>query len=382
MFTSLILLYLAGAQVSMCLASCAGGVTMMLFGTLHMLVTGWIIFMTVTNSDAALHMIPSFEEYDNGTEFLSFACLESDYSEISLEWLDPNGNVMIPTTETARIDVDGSFITFEPPMKSDAGSYWCRSKTNHNNMAEGKLMYKGPPELLSEQTQTVIVPRGEQVVLNCTVSSSPDPAYNWSFPDTCSSCPLINNDSVMIFTADITDSGEYVCEAGNKYGSVYHSFNVKVLSKPSPITRNTTTIIKDCNKDNSNVVLTCGIYYPSAVVKWNIMMDSSTTHHSVEESSTGKYIVHNNGSLEVHHRYVSDNDHLIFMCSADNMNGSIEQVFHVWDHNAFYQGTSPMIYRDLNIRSHRVIVQAACVGQSSWQHGSVRFKVRGGRKSY
>ena len=65
---------------------------------------GWIIFMTVTNSDAALHMIPSFEEYDNGTEFLSFACLESDYSEISLEWLDPNGNVMIPTTETARID--------------------------------------------------------------------------------------------------------------------------------------------------------------------------------------------------------------------------------------------------------------------------------------
>ena len=109
-------------------------------------------------------------------------------------------------------------------------------------------------------------------------------------------------------------------------------------AKPSPITRNTTTIIKDCNKDNSNVVLTCGIYYPSAVVKWNIMMDSSTTHHSVEESSTGKYIVHNNGSLEVHHRYVSDNDHLIFMCSADNMNGSIEQVFHVWDHNAFYQG--------------------------------------------
>ena len=60
--------------------------------------------MTVSSSDAALHMFPSFEEYDSRTEFLSFACLESDYSEIPVEWLDPNGDVMIPTTETARVD--------------------------------------------------------------------------------------------------------------------------------------------------------------------------------------------------------------------------------------------------------------------------------------
>jgi len=35
----------------------------------------------------------------------------------------------------------------------------------------------------------------------------------------------------MIFTANITDSGEYVCEARNGYGSVYHNFNVKVICK-------------------------------------------------------------------------------------------------------------------------------------------------------
>jgi len=66
--------------------------------------TGWTILMTVTSGDTALQMIPSFEEYDSRTEFLSFACLESDYSEIPVEWLDPNGDVMIPTTETARVD--------------------------------------------------------------------------------------------------------------------------------------------------------------------------------------------------------------------------------------------------------------------------------------
>jgi len=77
----------------------------------------------------------------------------------------------------------------------------------------------------------MIVSRGEQVVLNCTVSSSPDPAYNWSIPDTCLSCPTTNNDSVMIFTADITDSGEYVCEARNGYGDVTTYFDFNVVCK-------------------------------------------------------------------------------------------------------------------------------------------------------
>ena len=90
----------------------------------------------------------------------------------------------------------------------------------------------GPPQLPSaEQNQTVLVNVSEQVVLNCTVSSSPDPVYNWSIPDTCSSCPHTNNDSVIIFTADITDSGEYVCTAGNEYGRICRRFTVQVMCK-------------------------------------------------------------------------------------------------------------------------------------------------------
>ena len=66
---------------------------------------GWIIFAAVaTSCNTALHMFPSSMVYDDGTDFLSFACLESDYSEIPVDWLDPNSNVMTPTVETARID--------------------------------------------------------------------------------------------------------------------------------------------------------------------------------------------------------------------------------------------------------------------------------------
>jgi len=35
----------------------------------------------------------------------------------------------------------------------------------------------------------------------------------------------------MIFTADITDSGEYVCEAKNKYGNITAYFDFNVVCK-------------------------------------------------------------------------------------------------------------------------------------------------------
>ena len=94
------------------------------------------------------------------------------------------------------------------------------------------LMHAGPPELLSKQMKTIIVNVTENVILNCTASASPDPAYSWSFPNSCSSCPNLSNDSVLVFTAkDTTDSGEYTCIAENIHGNLSISFIVVVIRK-------------------------------------------------------------------------------------------------------------------------------------------------------
>ena len=39
--------------------------------------------------------------------------------------------------------VYGDSVIFTPPLFSDAGSYWCRNRTNHSDMTEGKLLFKG-----------------------------------------------------------------------------------------------------------------------------------------------------------------------------------------------------------------------------------------------
>ena len=93
------------------------------------------------------------------------------------------------------------------------------------------LFYAGPPTLLSKSDQTVRVNVSEEVILNCTVSASPDPVYSWSFPDSCSSCPNTSNDSVLSFTADTTDSGEYIFTAENQHGNISITFNVFVKGK-------------------------------------------------------------------------------------------------------------------------------------------------------
>ena len=91
----------------------------------------------------------------------------------------------------------------------------------------------GPPTLLFEQNQTVMVNVSDQAILNCTVSSSPDPVYTWSIPDSCLSCPKNSSDNMITFTTSFTDIGNHLftCNANNNYGNITIRFTVHVICK-------------------------------------------------------------------------------------------------------------------------------------------------------
>ena len=114
--------------------------------------------------------------------------------------------------------------------------------------------------------------------------------------------------------------------------------NVNFIAKPIML-NSSKTIIKESKRINSNVMLTCVHYaYPTAEITWNITTESSSVYRLVRENSTGNYILHNNGDLEVYHRYIFEEDHVTAVCTAANKYGAAQTVFHLWNHEKFYQG--------------------------------------------
>ena len=89
----------------------------------------------------------------------------------------------------------------------------------------------GPPEFYLQQNESMEVNTNEEVILNCSASSSPPSVYTWIIPSVCSSCQKHSNNSTVTFIANISNSGKYICEAENDYGSITKQITINVFCK-------------------------------------------------------------------------------------------------------------------------------------------------------
>ena len=117
-----------------------------------------------------------------------------------------------------------------------------------------------------------------------------------------------------------------------------HLFFTYFVAQPI-LTANITTIINDQN-EIKNAVLTCEVSYayPVPTITWRFLSETSTDYEKVNNSFSGNYILYRNASLEVYHRFIIDNNHLIFVCTAANKYGSSQRVFHLWNKEMFSKG--------------------------------------------
>ena len=118
-----------------------------------------------------------------------------------------------------------------------------------------------------------------------------------------------------------------------------HGYTVYFHHVAKPIMANNFTTIRK-KQSTGNVMLTCVVNYsyPTAVLTWNIMTESSSVYDVVEENSTGNYVLLSNGSLEVYRRFIYEEDHVTVKCLATNKYGSAKSVFSIWDDEYFSQG--------------------------------------------
>ena len=91
-----------------------------------------------------------------------------------------------------------------------------------------------------------------------------------------------------------------------------------------------------------NIMLTCDIQYayPTPSIEWNITTLSGLSAMKQNSNGNFNYKNHRNGSIEIFHRFLSEMGHIITLCSATNMHGYSETIFHLWEHSVFVKGKS------------------------------------------
>ena len=96
---------------------------------------------------------------------------------------------------------------------------------------------------------------------------------------------------------------------------------------------------------SENIMLTCSVQYayPTPNIIWNITTPFDTMHYN--SNSKSNYRIYTNGSIEIYHRFLSEEEHIIASCSATNVHGSSKTDFHLWECRVFTKG---MLHSKLN----------------------------------
>ncbi|XP_054464593.1 neural cell adhesion molecule L1-like protein isoform X2 [Anoplopoma fimbria] len=107
---------------------------------------------------------------------------------------------------------------------ADSAVYQCEASNSHGSiLANINIMVMNmAPRILTRDFQEYAVVLGGDIVMNCSVFSSPPPTISWAKDETLETIEgerfFAVNGSLQIIRAERNDSGKYVCIASNKEG--------------------------------------------------------------------------------------------------------------------------------------------------------------------
>ena len=114
--------------------------------------------------------------------------------------------------------------------------------------------------------------------------------------------------------------------------------NLYIIAKPIMNAEYQVITMGNHREQIGNIMLTCDIQhaYPTPDIVWSISTPFSAMHHNSHSNSN--YRIHSNGSIEIYHRFLSEEKHIIVSCSATNVHGSSKTEIHLWEYNVFTKG--------------------------------------------
>ncbi|NXL66870.1 CNTN5 protein, partial [Chordeiles acutipennis] len=151
---------------------------------------------------------------------------------------------------------------------SDAGMYQCLAENKYGTIyvsAELKILASAPTFPLNQMRKTIIITKGQEVVIECKPQASPKPTITWKKGDKAlresKRITILPHGSLRILNASKSDEGRYLCQGANVFGSAEIIASVSVKEP----TRIELTPKKIELTVGESIVLSCKAFHDSTL---------------------------------------------------------------------------------------------------------------------
>ncbi|NWV68980.1 CNTN5 protein, partial [Malurus elegans] len=160
-------------------------------------------------------------QLDSGDQ-LRWECKATGKPRPTYRWLK-NGVSLWPQS---RIEMINGVLMIHRVNLSDAGMYQCLAENKYGTIyasAELKILASAPTFPLNQMKKTIIVTKGQEVVIECKPQASPKPTITWKKGDKVlrenKRITILPEGSLRILNASKSDEGRYLCQGVNVFGS-------------------------------------------------------------------------------------------------------------------------------------------------------------------
>ncbi|RWS30544.1 neuronal cell adhesion molecule-like protein [Leptotrombidium deliense] len=183
---------------------------------------------------------PFWRKYPNNTnaaegESVRFECVAGGVPDPKLQWF-VNGKVIDKVAPNSRRKVDGNVLIIENLVKTDTAVYQCNASNVHGYAFRDFYVnvLALPPSIIEKPEPVTKAVVTSTTILKCRVFGAPKPEVKWlrnGIELTGGRYHILDEGDLQISNVLVTDDGEYVCNAQNKFGDAIARGELEVKKK-------------------------------------------------------------------------------------------------------------------------------------------------------
>eukprot|EP00076_Gallus_gallus_P024038 XP_015146077.1 hemicentin-1 isoform X9 [Gallus gallus] len=236
-----------------------------------------------------------------------------------ISWLK-NGE-LLEGTPRIRILSNGRYMQINNADLGDTANYTCVASNIAGKMTREFMLAVHVAPTIRSSPQTTVVHLNSSVVLECTAEGVPTPRIAWRkdgnvFNGNNTRYSILEDGSLQIHSAHVTDTGRYLCMATNAAGTERKQIDLQVLVPPT-IASGHTNITVTVNMQTTLPCEATGI--PRPAVSWK-----KNGHLLSLDQNQNTYRLLSSGSLVIISPTVDDT--AVYECSVSNDAGEDQRA--------------------------------------------------------